>query len=156
MELDRVSWDFISCKGKSKNNGILGKQSWMLIFADMCVHVDDGGDHLHPHLRPLHHARAGRGDRRRPLRQRDRVRARGAHSWEVALCFTLPTWRMQNAELSTAFEEKQPRWETGIHALRIVDTITMWFFTIGQQHTVSINERQEFISLFQGELNHQK
>ena len=38
----------------------------------MCVHVDDGGDHLDAHLRPLHHARAGRGDRRRPLRQRDR------------------------------------------------------------------------------------
>ena len=46
----------------------------------MCVHVDDGGDHLDAHLRPLHHARAGRGDRRRPLRQRDRFRARGAHS----------------------------------------------------------------------------
>ena len=65
-------------------------------------------------------------------------------------------WKMQNVELLTALEEKQPRWETGIHALRIVDTITMWFFTIGQQHTDSINERQEFISLFQGELNHQK
>jgi len=27
-------------------------------------------------------------------------------------------------------EAVQERWETGIHALRIVDTITMWFFTI--------------------------
>ena len=34
---------------------------------DLRVHLDDGGDHLDAHLRPLHDAGVGRGDRRRPL-----------------------------------------------------------------------------------------
>ena len=41
-------------------------------FPDLCVHLDDCGDHLDAHLRPLHDAGVGRGYRRCPLRQRDR------------------------------------------------------------------------------------
>ena len=41
-------------------------------FPDLCVHLDDCGDYLDAHLRPLHDAGVGRGYRRRPLRQRDR------------------------------------------------------------------------------------
>ena len=41
-------------------------------FPDLCVHLDDCGDYLDAHLRPLHDAGVGRGYRRCPLRQRDR------------------------------------------------------------------------------------
>ena len=94
---------------------------------DMRIYLDDGGDHLHPHLRPLHDAGVGRGDRRRPLWQRDRE-WRGCPR-EVSLSLShLCHCLVFNTNMLF-------RWETGIHALRIVDTITMWFFTIGSSVT---------------------
>ena len=48
-------------------NGINSVRVHIFFDPDLRVHLNDGGDHLHAHLCPLHDAGVGRGDRRRPL-----------------------------------------------------------------------------------------